>query len=461
MCHHGGGGPGPWLIAMDTPICDFVREYSRKNALRLHMPGHKGAAFLGMEHLDITEIDGADSLYEASGIIAQSEANASQLFGCKTLYSTEGSSQCIRAMLYLVQLHAGRGDRKTRIAAGRNAHKTFLTAAALLDLDVDWLCPKENDGYLSCLLTPEDIADYLKKTAVKPAAVYLTNPDYLGNLVDIAAMAQVCHKHGVLLAVDNAHGAYLKFLPRSEHPIDLGADVCCDSAHKTLPVLTGGAYLHLSDKFAEKCGAQAKQALAIFGSTSPSYLILQSLDRANVYLRSYQETLAPFLAQMYTLKEALREHGYSLSGFEPLKITMAAKPYGYNGTDLAEILIGQNIVPEFADSDHLVLMLTPETGREGLERLRTALMQIPKREAIPDQAPALRPAVQAMSIREAMLSNSEVIPVSGSLGRILAVPTVGCPPAVPIVACGERIDSHAIECFDYYGITECCVVKEG
>ena len=106
-------------------------------------------------------------------------------------------------------------------------------------------------------------------------------------------------------------------------------------------------------------------------------------------------------------------------------------------------------------------MMTPETGREGLERLRTALMQIPKREAIPDQAPALRPAVQAMSIREAMLSNSEVIPVSGSLGRILAVPTVGCPPAVPIVACGERIDSHAIECFDYYGITECCVVKEG
>ena len=201
--------------------------------------------------------------------------------------------------------------------------------------------------------------------------------------------------------------------------------------------------------------------MAIFGSTSPSYLILQSLDRANAYLEFYEETLAPFLEQVYTLKEALRGHGYCLSGFEPLKITIAAKPYGYNGTDLAEILIGQNIVPEFADSDHLVLMLTPETGSEGLERLRTALMQIPKREAIPDQAPALRPAVQAMPIREAMLSNSEVLPVSGSLGRILAVPTVGCPPAVPIVACGERIDSHAIECFDYYGITECCVVKEG
>ena len=136
------------------------------------MPGHKGTCFLGMEHLDITEIDGADSLYEASGIIAQSEANASQLFGCKTLYSAEGSSQCIRAMLYLVQLHARQKGLRPRIAAGRNAHKTFLTAAALLDLDVDWLYPKDNTGYLSCSLTVEDISDYLENAADKPAAVY-------------------------------------------------------------------------------------------------------------------------------------------------------------------------------------------------------------------------------------------------------------------------------------------------
>ena len=446
---------------MDTPICDFVREYSRKNVLRLHMPGHKGAAFLGMEQLDITEIDGADSLYEASGIIARSEANASALFGCKTLYSTEGSSQCIRAMLYLVQLHAGRNGRKPRIVAGRNAHKTFLTAAALLDLDVDWLCSKGNADYLACNLTAEDISEYLKRTTDRPAAIYLTNPDYLGNLVDIAAIAQVCHENGVLLAVDNAHGAYLKFLPRSEHPVDLGADLCCDSAHKTLPVLTGGAYLHLSDKFAEKFGGQAKQALAIFGSTSPSYLILQSLDRANVYLETYQEMLAPFLGQVYTVKKALQEYGYSLSGGEPLKITILTKPYGYTGTALAQILIRQDVIPEFADSDYLVLMLTPETGREGLKRLVSALMQVPKREAIMDHAPKLQTAVQSMSIREALLSDSEVVPVSRSLGRILAVPTVGCPPAVPIVACGERIDSHALKCFDYYGITECCVVKEG
>ena len=424
------------------------------------MPGHKGMPFLGLEHLDITEIDGADSLYEASGIIAQSEANASQLFGCKTLYSTEGSSQCIRAMLYLVQLFTRQNGRKPRIAAGRNAHKTFLTAAALLDLNVDWLYPKDNTGYLSCNLSAEDISDYLERTTEKPAAVYLTNPDYLGNLVDIASIANMCHQNDVLLVVDNAHGAYLKFLPQTQHPMDLGADLCCDSAHKTLPVLTGGAYLHLSKEFAEIFGPQAKHAMAIFGSTSPSYLILQSLDYANVYLDSYKEKLAPFLELVYTVKKDLQECGYSLSGNEPMKITIAAKPYGYSGISLAEILVRQGVTPEFADSDSLVLMLTLETGREGLEQLKTVLMQIPKREALADHAPTFKPAAQVMSPREAMLSCSEVVPVSESLGRILAVPTVGCPPAVPIVACGERIDSHAIACFDYYGISECCVVKE-
>ena len=97
---------------MTTPVYDFLMNYRKSDTARLHMPGHKGAAFLGMERLDITEIQGADSLYEAEGIIAKSEANASALFGCRTFYSTEGSSQCIRAMLYLAMLHGkSRSDK--------------------------------------------------------------------------------------------------------------------------------------------------------------------------------------------------------------------------------------------------------------------------------------------------------------------------------------------------------------
>ena len=246
---------------METPICDFVRRYGDSQTLRAHMPGHKGVGLLGFEHLDITEIDGADSLYEADGIIRRSEENASGLFGCPTFYSTEGSSQCIRAMLFLAMQDAKRQGRTPKIAAARNVHKTFLSGAALLDLDVVWLYPQKEGSYLSCPLDGAVLGAFLERE--RPTAVYVTSPDYLGHVANIEKLAAVCHAHDALLLVDNAHGAYLRFLEPSRHPMDLGADLCCDSAHKTLPVVTGGAYLHVKERFAR----QAKNALALFGST--------------------------------------------------------------------------------------------------------------------------------------------------------------------------------------------------
>ena len=442
---------------MNTPICDFARRYAEGDALRLHMPGHKGAGFFGVEQWDITEIDGADSLYEAAGIIRESEDNASALFGAPTFYSTEGSSQCIRAMLYLVALHAKKQGKKPLIMAGRNAHKTFLSAVALLDVEVKWLLPKEGESYLSCKVSAEDVAAQLSVMTEKPTAVYLTSPDYLGNVADVAAIAAVCHRYGVLLVVDNAHGAYLKFLQPSRHPMDLGADMCCDSAHKTFPVLTGGAYLHVSEEFAPQC----KNALQLFGSTSPSYLIMESLDGANAYLANgYGEKLAVFAEKVQALKVRLAAQGYTLQGDEPMKVTIAAKSYGYTGEALAAVLEKENIVCEFADRDFMVLMLTPEIGEDGLRRLEEVLRAVPKQEVIEELPPVFHACAAVMSVREAMLSPSETVTVEESVGRVLAAASVGCPPAVPIVVCGERIDAEAAACFDYYGIKTCAVVAQ-
>ena len=434
---------------MDTPICDFVRRYAESGTMRLHMPGHKGIGPLGVEHLDITEIRGADSLYEADGIIAQSEANASRLFGCPTFYSTEGSSQCIRAMVYLALLDAKAKGKRPVIAAGRNAHKTFLSAAALLDADVVWLYPKQGESYLSCTVTAADVEALEGVTAV-----YLTSPDYLGNLADIAAISAVCRRKDILLLVDNAHGAYLRFLQPSLHPMDLGADICCDSAHKTLPVLTGGAYLHIRDA---QLAAQAKDALALFGSTSPSYLILQSLDAANAYLaEGYREALAECTHAVEGSKLRLNAFGYCFAGNEPMKLTIRAKQYGYTGTALAQFLRQKGMECEFADPDYLVLMPTPGSDLTALE---DALTGIDRRTPIDDAPPAFSKPERALSIREAALSPSRVVSVEESHGCILAAATVGCPPAVPILVCGEKINKTAISCFQYYGIESCRVCK--
>ena len=443
---------------MDTPICDFVRRYADSDTLRLHMPGHKGKSFLGMEHLDITEICGADSLYEAEGIIARSEANASRLFGCRTLYSTEGSSQCIRAMLYLALIHAKQQGKQPLIAAARNVHKTFLSAAALLDMDVMWLYPENEESYLSCAISAKKLDAILKSAEQTPAAVYLTSPDYLGNIAPVKEIAAVCHRHGILLLVDNAHGAYLRFLEESVHPVDLGADLCCDSAHKTLPVLTGGAYLHISSTVPAHIAEQAKNALGLFGSTSPSYLILQSLDQANAYREGHQDRLHSFLPEVDRLKQALSAHGYCLTGEEPLKITIAPKNYGYTGTELAQFLRSRNIECEFADPDFLVLMLTPEITERDFRLIKNALLSVPQRPPVSQQPPKLPAGQKRLSVREAMLSLGESVPVSESEGRILAAASVGCPPAVPILVCGEEINRDAIRCFGYYGIEDVTVI---
>ena len=445
---------------MNTPICDFARRYADSGALRLHMPGHKGAALLGPEPYDLTEIDGADSLYEASGIIRESEENASSLFGCTTLYSTEGSSLCIRAMLYLTVIYARQKGQRPLIAAGRNAHKAFINAAALLDIDICWLYPENNDSYISCPITAAQVKSALQNSGKKPVAVYLTSPDYLGNMLDIQAIAEVCHQAGVLLLVDNAHGAYLKFLPRSRHPIDLGADLCCDSAHKTLPVITGGAYLHISYDAPSTLAQQAKASMSLFGSSSPSYLILQSLDAANDRMTAFRAALAGFLPEKETLVQRLTGHGYAMTGDEPLKITLCPKPFGYTGVQIAEILEENGIYPEFYDPDHVVLMLSPENSAGSLRHLEKTLCSLKRSEPITELPPCVPRPDMAIKPHQALLSESETLPIEDCLGRISAAAAISCPPAIPLAVCGERIDQHVVDCLRYYGVAGCAVIKE-
>lgn len=440
---------------METPIVDFVEKYAASDTLRLHMPGHKGSPFLGPEKWDLTEISGADSLYEARGIIAQSEENASRLFGCHTFYSTQGASHCIRAMLTLAVQYALEQGSVPVIAAARNVHKSFLSAAAMLDLQIAWLYPQAGESYLSCRLEPARVDAFLTRTGA--TALYVTSPDYLGQMQDVEELARVCHKHGCLLLVDNAHGAYLRFLKPSRHPMDLGADICCDSAHKTLPVLTGGAYLHISENAPAFLVSQAKNALALHGSTSPSYLILQSLDLANRMLESWD--IAAFAHKVAAIRSRLEQKGLIFYGDEPMKLTLDAAKMGCGTGVLTWQLEEAAIEWEFADPDYLVLMPAPAMTDADLDRLENALAALQTGNEEPNELPAFTSCEKGMSIRQAMLSPAETLPIERCVGRVLAQPSVGCPPAVPIVICGERIDAHAVKLLSYYGIETCTVVR--
>lgn len=442
---------------MKTPIVSFLKSYQEKSPVRMHMPGHKGAGILGFEGMDLTEIYGADELFAAEGIIKESEQNASNLFGCPTYYSTQGSTLCIQTMCTILCQDAKSKGKKPKILAGRNAHRSFIHAAALLDFEIEWLYG--NSDYLSCKIHAEDLEKAIIESL--PTAVYLTNPDYLGNLLDIQSLASVCKKHNVLLAIDNAHGAYLRFLEPSLHPIDLGADLCCDSAHKTLPVLTGGAYLHLSDSLNQVWKNDVKHFMEYFSSTSPSYLIMASLDATNEVLdTTFRNSLSECIQRVDGLKNTLVQYGYTILSGEPMKITISTKEFGYTGNEIANLLMECDIYPEFYDSDYIVLMPSPYNTKDDLKRLETCLCGIERKPILINKPPKLEQSKKAMNVRQALFSSSITLDVSKSLGQVCSSVTVSCPPAILPVIPGEVISESSIEVMKYYGIETVRVVKE-
>ena len=444
---------------MNTPIYDFTEQYILKNPVRAHMPGHKGISpyehgFSEAYKYDITEIEGADVLFDADGIISESEKNAASLFGTAgTFYSAGGSTLCIQAMLVSVC-----GKDRAFICA-RNSHKSVINSCVLLGLEPCWIYPEYTCGSaVSGEITPDMVEKaILKYSERSPACVFITSPDYLGRISDIKGISEVCRKHGLPLLADNAHGAYLAFSEENIHPIHLGADMCCDSAHKTLPVLTGGAYLHLrSSEYA----SAIKQNMALFGSTSPSYLIMTSMDMCNKYLsESFRTDLAKASERVKALKERLRP-AFDILETEPMKLTVFALPSGLTGYQLAEQLREKGIEPEYADSAHVVMMFSASSSEEDFERTAAAMESVimPRiRLELPEFE--MNEPERAVSPREAFFAAKERINIENSVGRIAAETVSVCPPCVPVVFPGEIIDEKAVKILKMYSIFRINVIK--
>lgn len=445
----------------DTPITDFLNEYVKKETSRFFMPGHKGTKIKSnplrnVMPLDLTEIPGADSLFHSNGIIAQSEKNIAEIYKAKkTLFSTGGATLCIQTMLSLVAKKNG------VVAIGRSMHVSAVNAMALLGLEALYLSPDNSAGQGFCgRITPQEVEQALSSSS-EICAVYITSPDYFGVMSDIRGISEVCKRHKVPLIVDNAHGAHLIFERPSLHPIAQGADMCCDSAHKTLPALTGGAFLHINnDRYIDT----AKIKMAEFGSTSPSYLIMASLDLCAPFLKNEaQEGFRYVFNALDNIKETAKESGIKmpLGQCDRARLVIDAYSIGLSGNELSAHLMSYNIEAEYASKNAVVLMASPFNRRNDFSKLETAISRAGFKGRAPllyDSPPFVIPK-KAMPLRDAFLSDWEDVSVDMAEGRICAKVECPCPPGIPVVMAGELCDKNVINSLINYGITHIKVVK--
>lgn len=445
----------------NTPLKRALDEYIRQDYARLHMPGHKGASISPFGELmayDVTEVEGTDSLFEDDGPLKELEEIFTRLYDTKgTVMSAGGSTLCIQAMLRMVAKKDG------RILAGRNIHAAAVNAMALLGLEPVWVYPnRKQEERLIGEISPDAIRSVLEKekqegTLDSLCAVYVTSPDYFGVMSDIRSIAQIAHEYGLPLLVDNAHGAHLHFLKEEYHPMQLGADLCCDSLHKTMPTLTGAALLHTSDT---KYYPQMKGAMTVFGSTSPNYLIMLSMDSTAAFLmQDGAERIQQTVTRCEELRQKAREKGFVLPQHcDPMRLTLPLAGTGWDTQNFRRLLRKHKIMEEYLSDSGCVLLFSPFNREEDFKRTEALLDEVLIQNQSFTAFPIV-PSEKVMSLREAFLSPKESVPVEKSEGRIAAQVKITCPPGIPLVMPGERLHKEIIKILKNSGIFVIDVVK--
>ena len=424
-----------------TPLYNRLIEHNKLNRASFHTPGHKCRGFFdgGMISLDYTELPDTDALYEANDVILKTEIRAAKLFGAeRSLISAGGCSLAIQAMLKIASESGG------KLLCARNAHRSAVNAIALLGIEPVWISPDRENGFTG-RISPEKVEEILGADKdIK--ACYITSPSYYGEISDIPAISEICHRHGVILLVDNAHGSHLAFMRDNMHPISNGADMSACSLHKTLPVLTGGALLNIANS---ELSENAKDAMALFGSTSPSYIIMTSIDLCVDYMSGEGKKLYSECEERVAgLKKIASQRGIKQpEGLcDPLRITLNTASVGLAGEEQEEYFEGHGIDCEFCDGENAVLICT--------------IKEIPLGKCINSKGIFTEAPIRKLSVREAMLSVSETVSTEESVGRVAVSTACPCPPGIPLIMPGEIISREIAERLSESGIKKVKVIKQ-
>lgn len=463
-------------------LINRLKAYKDSRIYPFHMPGHKrlqlggikgetarsGMDFPNPFFVDITEVEGFDNLHHAQGILKQSMEWAARVYGAdRTWYLINGSTCGILASV------CGCTSPGGHILMSRNCHKAAYHAAYINHLRTSYVYPQDLPGLgIQGGILPEDVEKALEEHR-DIQAVFIVSPTYDGVVSDVSKIADIVHRKGIPLIVDEAHGAHFRFgkwFPDSA--LDMGADAVIQSVHKTLPSLTQTALLHIKGNYVNS--RNIERYLSIFQSSSPSYVFMASIEnsifvmdrmqreRDSVQMKEYEAHLMDLRRRLASMKN-LRLVDRDIVGMggvwdlDVSKIVVSTRGTALSGADLSSILREKyHLEMEMCGADYVTAITTVFDSPEGLQRLGDSLEEI---DADVTGTPGSRedgPAVYGMRaqaqccLREAMESPSRPVLLKGSEGKISAEFVYLYPPGIPILAPGENIARNILDVIEEY-----------
>ncbi|MGM0904624.1 MAG: aminotransferase class I/II-fold pyridoxal phosphate-dependent enzyme [Bacillota bacterium] len=449
-----------------TPLLDQLLFHNEKQPVSFHVPGHKyGELFPGkgrgffqsLLKLDATELTGLDDLHSPEGVILEAEQLLSNLYQSKRSFflvngSTSGNLAMILATL----------EEDDVVLVQRNSHKSIMNGIRLANAQPVYLNPDyDSDSMVASGVSLETIKAAIKLNP-NAKALILTYPNYYGMVYNLKDIIDLAHEHGIPVLVDEAHGVHFVLgAPFPPSALALGADVVVQSAHKTLPAMTMGAYLHYNNGMVSL--EKLSNYLQVLQSSSPSYPIMASLDVARSYVGTFaKEDMQTLLNRIDVFKTELGKIDgltvFSQSKHDPLKMVIRAN--GYSGFELQEIFETQGVFAELADPYNLLLVLPlykkgiANGFTEAVDKIKKAMggASSPSKHHGPTSLPEFRgqPAEGlAMTFKEMTNKKPDFVSFSQAVGEICAESIIPYPPGIPMILPGERVKSVHIESLEY------------
>lgn len=453
----------------DIPILKALKEYSKEDTTYFHMPGHKGGNIfkkigfkpsdINMLSMDITEVPGIDNLHCPESSIKEAQELAAQAFGAEhTFLLINGTTGGIYSMI-LASTNPG-----DKIIIPRNCHKSVTGAVILGRLQPIYINP-ELDTILNIAsgISPKSVQNAIQEHP-DAKAVVITSPTYYGVCSDLETISEIAHENNMLLLVDEAHGAHFGFhsaLPKTA--LQCGGDMVAQSTHKTLPAMTQSSMLHV--KSGKVDIDRLKFFLQLTQSTSPSHILLASLDTARYIMQQKgEELLKDIIDQCNCLRDEINNSSslYCLSkadigrdsvfDIDSTRITVNFRKLGLSGTEADEILRGKfKLQVEMSDLYNIVAICTVGDNVESIKKLSAAIKTLAKEHEIDSKQidgyslGAIDKPKMSLLPWEAVYQIKEDVSIDDCLGRICGEMIVPYPPGIPIIMPGEIINKNVID----------------